>query len=342
MACASSVNDGARASSGRAVDPIVMVYSQYNERNVEITLNDVQSILTRYGVPGTVRNLNLYRRAFVHKSYLRRPRSHNDCASVAPRPVNCPPLRTKSNERLEFIGDGVLECITKYYLYKRFPKEDEGFMTEKKIALVKNEHIGKLAMEMQLHKWLIISHNAEEKNTRYNLKKIGCLFEAFLGALFLDFNGQVVDDQDRYFRDIYLTGPGFQTAQVFLERVFDKHVDWSNIIHVKDNYKNILQVHIQKMFKVTPMYVTLNKCSTEYDMGVVLLVNDNAHTVTESHSLYERAVPFDQYGSWDIVRSQLTQSGKLCVALGRAKHRIKKHAEQLACKATIDSCPFSL
>ena len=41
-----------------------------------------------------------------------------------------------SYERLEFLGDGVLECITKYYLYRRFPKEDEGFMTEKKIALV--------------------------------------------------------------------------------------------------------------------------------------------------------------------------------------------------------------
>jgi len=44
----------------------------------------------------------------------------------------------------------VLELITKYYLYRRFPKEDEGFMTEKKIALVKNEHIGKLAYQMKL------------------------------------------------------------------------------------------------------------------------------------------------------------------------------------------------
>ncbi|MBT6489978.1 MAG: ribonuclease III, partial [Deltaproteobacteria bacterium] len=45
------------------------------------------------------------------------------------RPTLMTSLKTKSNERLEFIGDGVLECITKYYLYKRFPKADEGFMT---------------------------------------------------------------------------------------------------------------------------------------------------------------------------------------------------------------------
>ena len=48
---------------------------------------------------------------------------------------------------LEFVGDGVLELITKYYLYRRFPKANEGFMTEKKIAIVKNESIGKLAYE---------------------------------------------------------------------------------------------------------------------------------------------------------------------------------------------------
>ena len=55
-------------------------------------------------------------------------------------------------------------------------------MTEKKIALVKNEHIGKLAYDMKLNKWLIMSKHAEEKKTRTNLKKLGCLFEAFLGV----------------------------------------------------------------------------------------------------------------------------------------------------------------
>ena len=97
---------------------------------------------------------------------------------IAERPENCMKLKTKSNERLEFLGDGVLECIAKYYLYRRFPKENEGFMTEKKIALVKNEHIGKLAYEMGLNKWYIMSQNAEEKKTRTNLK-LSCLFEAF-------------------------------------------------------------------------------------------------------------------------------------------------------------------
>ncbi|NDB36077.1 MAG: hypothetical protein EB023_12220, partial [Flavobacteriia bacterium] len=52
-------------------------------------------------------------------------------------------------------------------------------MTEKKIAIVKNEAIGKIALEMGLHKWLVLSKHAEEKRIRTNLKKLGCLFEAF-------------------------------------------------------------------------------------------------------------------------------------------------------------------
>ena len=71
---------------------------------------------------------------------------------------------------------------------RRFPKENEGFMTEKKIALVKNESLGRLAYNMGLNKWLLLSNHAEDKKSRTNLKKLGCLFEAFLGALFLDFN----------------------------------------------------------------------------------------------------------------------------------------------------------
>ena len=108
-----------------------LVFNPYNPNNIEITLNQVQSILTKYGIPGKVSNINLYKRAFVHKSYTKRPQLYNlqENITIKEQPIDCLPLHTKSNERLEFLGDGVLECITKYYLYRRFPKENEGFMT---------------------------------------------------------------------------------------------------------------------------------------------------------------------------------------------------------------------
>ena len=219
-----------------------LVFDPYNPNNIEITLNDVQSILNKYGITAKIHNIDLYKRAFIHKSYTKRPNIENKEANIkiVNQPNDCLALKTKSNERLEFLGDGVLELITKYNLYRRFPKADEGFMTEKKIALVKNEHIGRLAYEMKLHKWLIISKHAEEKKTRTNLKKLGCLFEAFLGALFLDFNKININDENGWFQNIFQTGPGFQMAQIFVESIFDKHVDFVKLVKTDDNYKNTL------------------------------------------------------------------------------------------------------
>ena len=151
-----------------------LIFNPYNPNNIEITEQQVCDILKKYGVPSKVHNINLYKRAFIHKSYCKRPKIENDENGIiiAEKPDDCMKLKTKSNERLEFLGDGVLECITKYYLYRRFPKANEGFMTEKKIALVKNESIGKMIYEMGLNKWYIMSANAEEKKTRTNLKKL--------------------------------------------------------------------------------------------------------------------------------------------------------------------------
>ena len=112
-----------------------IIFNPYNENNREIKETDINNILKNYGVPDTVHNLNLYKRAFVHKSYCKRPHLENVANEIiiAEQPLNCMSLKTKSNERLEFLGDGVLELITKYYLYRRFPKANEGFMTEKKL-----------------------------------------------------------------------------------------------------------------------------------------------------------------------------------------------------------------
>ena len=310
-----------------------LVFNPYNSNNVEITLNQVQSILTKYGVPGKVHNMALYKRAFVHKSYTKRPQLYNiqENITITEQPIDCMPLHTKSNERLEFLGDGVLECITKYYLYRRFPKENEGFMTEKKIALVKNEAIGKLALEMGLHKYYILSKHAEEKKTRTNLKKLGCLFESFLGALFLDFNKIDVLDEEGWFKNVFVTGPGFQIAQIFIESVFEKHVDWMKLIQDDDNYKNILQVKIQKKFQDTPHYIEISHDDDYgYEMGVYLCLGQKIHEVRK-----EDAVDFKTFGSFENIHSQFETQGKVFVYLGRGAHKIKRKAEQMACEETL-------
>tara|TARA_A100001011_G_scaffold30400_1_gene29409 strand:- start:708 stop:1745 length:1038 start_codon:yes stop_codon:yes gene_type:complete len=318
-----------------------LIFNPYNSRNIEVSEQQVCDILKKYGVPDKVHNLNLYKRAFVHKSYCKRPKLENieNGVIIAEQPSDCMSLKTKSNERLEFLGDGVLECITKYYLYRRFPKANEGFMTEKKIALVKNESIGKMAYEMGLNKWYIMSANAEEKKTRTNLKKLGCLFEAFLGALFLDFNKIKIHDDDKWFDNVFVTGPGFQIAQTFVESVFDEHVNWIELLRTDDNYKNRLQVVLQKAFKVTPIYMEISEWDEDegYHMGVFLCIGQHHHGLT-----YNDAIQINQLTN---VSKKVTENiehylnnveDKIWLFLGNSKHKIKKKAEQAACKNGLD------
>jgi ribonuclease-3 len=313
-----------------------LVFNPYNSINKEIQVNNIQELLNNYGIFAKPYNLDLYKRAFIHRSYTKRSKIENEFANIniAENPNNCLPLKTKSNERLEFIGDGVLELVTKYYLYKRFPKADEGFMTEKKIALVKNEHIGKLAYEMGLHKYYIISRHAEEKNVRTNLKKLGCLFEAFIGAMFLDYNRLAIKDEDRWFDNVFNCGPGLQMAQIFIEHVFEKHVDWTNLIANDDNYKNQLQVIIQKHFKLTPEYVELHNNNDidnkTYIMGLYICFGQNIHKAD-----IKKAVLFDNLKTFKEIHTLVEQNPKLLVFITKAEHKIKKKAEQLACENAI-------
>jgi|UniRef100_A0A6C0AJZ0 dsRNA-specific ribonuclease len=317
-----------------------LIFDPFNERNKEISIHQVQNILKMYGVPDKVHNIKLYKRAFVHKSYVKRPVLENEANEViiVDRPDNCLTLKTKSNERLEFLGDGILECITKYYLYRRFPKEDEGFMTEKKIALVKNESIGRMAYEMGLNNWYVISKNAEEKKTRTNLKKLGCLFEAFLGALFLDFNKIEIKDEKDWFKNVFVTGPGFQIAQIFVESIFDKHVNWMELLEKNDNYKNLLQVMLQKAFQVTPIYKEISQADDDdgYHMGVYLCVNKESYEFAHRDTIKMKVK--EQYNHYVNLWKQAEESRdsiSFVLFLGEAKHKIKKKAEQEACRLAL-------
>lgn len=318
-----------------------LIFNPYNPENIEITENDVKNILASFNLPTKIYNFALYRRAFIHRSYTKRPELENEVLNVtlAEKPDDCLPLSTKSNERLEFLGDGVLELIIKYYLYRRFPKEDEGFMTEKKIAIVKNEHIGKLAMALGLHKWFIISRHAEERNTRTNLKKLGCLFEAFIGAIFLDHNkynltsdtnifSPLVDEDDMYDIGAFITGHGFNYAQRFVEAVIEKEVDWTRLISYDDNYKNQLQVKIQKTFKTTPHYLEtdVDVNSGEVTMAVCLCLNQEIYETS-----INKAIPFSNIGSFDRIVAMAADNRPILVLLGSGVHKIKKKAEQRAC-----------
>jgi len=302
-----------------------LVFNPYNTRNKIINECDITKILNKYNINYKIHNIKLFRRAFVHKSYVKRPHLDNvkNNINIVDKPDDCLPLHTKSNERMEFIGDGFLECIAKFYLYKRYPKENEGFMTEKKILLVKNETIGKFAYDIGLNNWYIISKHAEEKKTRTNLKKLGCLFEAFIAALYLDSNKLTVSS-----KVIENNGIGFQIVQKFIENVFETHVDWTNLLCSNENYKNILQILIQKEFKTTPTYREISVDEDNgYTMGVYLCINDNN---------FENSLDFSELKHIDNIKNIYEKNNKCVIFFSKWSHKIKKKAEQEASKIAIE------
>jgi len=188
------------------------------------------------------------------------------------------------------------------------------------------------------------------------------LFESFLGALFLDFNKINIHDDDNWFDKVFVTGPGFQIAQIFVETVFDNHVNWSELLQTNDNYKNILQVLLQKKFQVTPHYVEISEPDEDegYHMGVYLCINREAHTIDPEHHRVKRLEDFspeaieinhtfestkdileniklawEEHQNLNIVSANIDENGWV-IFLGESKHKIKKKAEQEACRLAVD------
>ena len=313
-----------------------LIFNPFNPTNVEIKEEDIKRILKNYGLPEIVTNMELYKRAFIHTSYLKKTEAENKLLNIvlAENSKGCMGLKSKSNERLEYIGDGLLEKTVKEYLYQRFPKSLPGFLTQKKIDIVKNETIGRIAYEMGLHKWFVISAKSEENNLRTNLKKLGCLFEAFIGSLYLDMNKlklnssiitcndkSINENEEKWFETLFVKrGLGTQIVQQFIENVIEQHINWTELIENDENYKNILQVKIQKNFKVTPNYIELSRDENGFEMGVFLCIKQDIKNYLSAIQLI----------SLDDMKNVFEANNKILCIMGTGKHKIKRKAEQLA------------
>jgi dsRNA-specific ribonuclease len=121
-------------------------------------------------------------------------------------------------------------------------------------------------------------------------------------------------------------------VQVFVEQVFEKHVDWINLIRNDDNYKNILQVRIQKEFKVTPDYMEMaeHNMETGYHMGVYLCLGQPVFGMR-----HRDAMPLSKFLSFEEIHQYMSIHGKIFLFLAGGVHKIKKKAEQIACDEAI-------
>jgi dsRNA-specific ribonuclease len=201
-----------------------------NEKNKLLDEKFIINKLKKYGVSYKIKNIQCFQRAMVHTSYLHKEtctektiKNLKDVDKILD-PATALPLQDFSYERLEFLGDSVLHLIIAEYLFKRYPNQDEGFMTKLRTKLENGETLAILSKKLELNEYVVIARNIEQMGGRYNNTTIlNNIFESFLGALYLESN--------------------YDTCRDFIVSIIEKEIDITEMIHKNKNYKDkIMQV----------------------------------------------------------------------------------------------------
>lgn len=229
----------------------------YNSSNILLQHEDLQAFFADHGLPNIqYHNLNLYRNAFVHRSYCTM-KNHDFDSGNTRCPQGCLPLQEMSYERLEFLGDAILGYVVAHYLMERYPDQDEGFLSKMRTKIVNGKMLGHLAQLIGFPKFAIISKQIEDISGRKNYKIMEDVFEAFIGAIMLDFQ----KDEDAVTFPTSLSsfeppfqGIGYYVAQQWIISVIEKYIDFADLIQSKTNYKDMLVRYMQHTFQDAPKF----------------------------------------------------------------------------------------
>lgn len=161
----------------------------------------------------------LFLRAMTHKSYSKQNGAH----------------ALDNNERLEFLGDAVVDMVVGDILFDMFPDDTEGNLSRKRASLVNEDSLYNLAMRLKLDETLLVSENDHGSNLRTNKRLLAGALEAVIGAIFKD--------------------GGYPAASAWITELYRNHVNYEFSEHdfAKD-YKTRFQEMIQEKLKVTPVY----------------------------------------------------------------------------------------
>lgn len=303
----------------------------YNINNRLISHSDILTILSKYDIDININNLTNYQLAFIHKSYCcKKNKNDNDSENIeiVEKPEEALPLFDKSNETLEFLGDAVVNFIVGAYVYERFPNENEGFLTRIRTRLVNGSTLGELAKNIGLTKHMIISRHVEDRcNGRFNLRILEDIFEAFIGALFLD--NDIEFFQNNYYLISQLNNIKKITKSKQIINKVDEIINWSKIINFKGNQS----MEICKKFLINVIEENID--FTE------LITNDNnfkdqllryfQHNFNETPKYYEVFCDGPAHDRQFTMAVLDINGNQIC----QGKAKTKKKAEQIASKKAL-------
>ena len=241
---------------------VTKTFNPWNMKNKDITTQDVESIMRRYGSPEfKVRDMKWFAQACVHKSYVDRPEAwaDNPAMLMTEKPEGCLALKQRDNEELEFAGDSVLSAIVGKYLKMRYPGQGEGFLTSLRTQIVNNNMLGELAKKMGFSPFLVLSRHVEEVcDGRNNLRILGSMLEAWIDAI-MEHEGN--------------EGVAYDMARRFFISIMEKHINFSKLIAEDTNFKDQLLRYFQAQFHQPPRYKEVKVDGPPHDriftMGVL-------------------------------------------------------------------------
>ncbi|MDP3729244.1 MAG: ribonuclease III [bacterium] len=179
-------------------------------------------------------NQDLLQQALTHRSYLNEK----------------PDLKLGHNERLEFLGDAVLELVVTEDLYSRFPDKPEGELTSYRAALVNARMLSDVSVDLGLNDFLMLSRGESKDMGRARQYILANTFEALVGAMYLD--------------------KGYNDVKVFIENFLISRI--SDVLEKKlyKDPKSLFQEEAQERVGITPNYEVVNEWGPDHDRHFVV------------------------------------------------------------------------
>ena len=174
-------------------------------------------------------NKNLLKQAFVHRSYINENKN----------------LGLEHNERLEFLGDAVLELVITHHLYVAYPHKTEGDMTSYRSALVNADTCSKVAEKLNLNDFLLLSRGETKDTGRARQYILANTLEAVIGAIYLD--------------------QGYDAAKKFIDMSITPLTEEIVKNGLWVDSKSKFQERAQEITGITPLYKTLKEVGPDHD-----------------------------------------------------------------------------
>lgn len=314
-----------------------------NIRNKLISREKIENIINNYMDEGSrvyINNIKKFQKAFIHKSFCIVDPDNSDSDNYSC--INLDKDFLTNNERLEFLGDKVIDLITTEFLFDKFPDKDEGFLTKLKSRLVKKQSLAYLSKKLGFEDMILLSSHVERISGRNNARFSEDLFESFMGNLY----------KDQY--------SNLEICKKFLLGVYSEFIDLDDLISNNDNYKDSLLRYFHSQSLGHPVYKTIYYVGNVYarEFTVILYIEKEkilknikspliTNNITKNDKIIKDRIKYETDRIQDknsFIDENLHESilkNDNIKIIGIGKESTKKKAEQECSKNCLDNLKIS-